>query len=117
MKYIFALLLFVWSVPVSAKYYFEYSVKAKQAYESIMSLRFKEAAIIIQEIKNTEPDNAIVLHLEDYMDFFKVYINEDFNEFKRLEPGKEKRIAQIAQGDEKSPYYLFCKQIFAYIGR
>ena len=107
MKYIFALLLFVWSVPLPAKYYFEYSVKAKQAYESIMSLRFKEAAITIQEIKQKEPNNAVVLHLEDYMDFFKVYINEDFNEFKRLEPGKEKRIAQIAQGDEKSPYYLF----------
>ena len=107
MKSLITLLLFVAHTPVFAKYYFDYSPKAKQAYASIMSLRFNDAQVLLKEMKASEPNNGIVLHLEDYMDFFKIYINEDFNEFKRLEPAKEKRIEQIAQGDSKSPYFLF----------
>jgi len=87
--------------------YFEYSETAKRAYEKILSLRFQEAEIDLSELKRSEPQNLVIHHLENYVDFLKVFINEEEAEFKRLEKNKQIRLNKIKQGPEDSPYYLF----------
>lgn len=87
--------------------YFEYSERAKKAYNNILSLKFKEAAINLAELKSEEPENLVIHHLENYVDFLKVFINEEETEFKRLEKNKQIRLNKIKQGPEDSPYYLF----------
>ena len=88
-------------------FYFELSTDAKLAYEKTFSLRFTEAKAILSRMRVEEPNNLIVHHIENYMDFYKIYINEDEEEFKRLKPKKNYRLDQIKKGDPSSPYYLF----------
>lgn len=101
-------LLLLFQVTLSqAQGYFKWSPKAKDAYSKIIDLKFGQAEAIIKGLHQTEPDNLIILHLENYIDFFKVFINEDKEEFVRLEANKERRLDLISKGDSYSPYYLY----------
>ena len=104
----FALLLFLslWSIQTAAQD-FEISPKVKTAYEKVLSLQFNAAYQLIEEIKIESPDNLMVYHLENYIDFFRIYINENEQEFDRLKKNKSERLAKIKTGDPNSPYYLF----------
>ncbi len=87
--------------------YFEFTNLATDAYEKAISLRFDEAKIAISKLKTAEPKNIIAYHIENYIDFFTVFINEEKDEFEKLEANKDKRLAKIRQGPKSSPYYLF----------
>lgn len=87
---------------------FEVTSQIKEAYHLATSLRFDEANVIINQIKTEDPNNLLVLHIENYVDFFKVFINEDKDEFDILVKNKDKRLDYIEEyGDRNSPYYLF----------
>jgi len=91
-----------------AQSYFEESPLIKEAYGLIIDLQFDRARTVIQKIKKEEPQNLLVLHLDNYIDFFTIFINEEKDQFKKLEKNKEKRLDKIERdGDFKSPYYLF----------
>ncbi|HHB77929.1 MAG TPA: hypothetical protein ENK85_01695, partial [Saprospiraceae bacterium] len=87
--------------------YFKYSLKAKDAYQLVINLRLNEAEIALTNLKISEPDNLIVYHIEDYVDFFKIFITEDKALFKQLEKNKNRRLRKIRSGDKNSPYYLY----------
>lgn len=72
-----------------------------------MTLRFGEAHILLAKLKLEDPDNLVVHHIENYIDFFRLYITEDKALYKQLEANKDRRLAAIETGDESSPYYLF----------
>lgn len=88
---------------------FEFTPKIKKAYDCALSLRFNEARTAILQIKLEDPENLMVYYIENYIDFFTIFINEDFNEFKALERNKDYRIKRIKQGDKSSPYYLYAQ--------
>jgi len=88
---------------------FEFTPQATVAYQKVMSLRFDEARLDIAQIKHSDPDNQIVYFIENYIDFFSVFINENKSEFKKLERNKNARIKEIRKGDRSSPYYLYCQ--------
>lgn len=88
---------------------FEYTPEAQQAYEKVMSLRFDETRIILDWIKINDPENLIVYHVENYIDFFTVFINEESAEFEILEKNKSSRLKKIQQGPKDSPYYLYAQ--------
>ena len=86
---------------------YEFTPNVKKAYDEILSLKFKSATKYIQEEKSANPKNVAVHFVEDYMDFFKVFINEDKSEFQQLFPNRQKRIDLIKSADKDSPYYLY----------
>ena len=92
-----------------AQYYFEYSPMTKEAYEKITSLRLDEGRVLIDSIKRTEPNNLCVYHIENYIDFFSIFINEEETEFEALEQNKNARLDMIRKGPKDSPYLLFCE--------
>jgi len=102
-------LLLVFISQTKAQYYFEYSPLTKEAYEKINSLRLIEGQVLIDSIKRSEPNNLCVYHIENYIDFFRVFINEEKEEFKRLEKNKGIRLDMIRKGPKDSPYYFFCQ--------
>ena len=99
--------IFIILPEVSAKKYFRFTPKAKNAYDLVTSLRFEEANSVLARLRLQDPDNLIVHHIENYMDFFRVYLNEDEEEYKRLKKNRDRRLDKIEQGDPSSPYYLF----------
>jgi hypothetical protein len=91
-----------------SKAYFEWTQDLQDAYHKVMQLRLQEAEYDLSAIRKKDPSNLMLLHVENYVDFFKVYLNEDEKEFRLLEKNKDKRIARIeSEGDPASPYYLF----------
>lgn len=91
----------------SEHYYFEYSPLVTEAYEKIISLRLDEGRLLIDSIKSVEPNNLSVYHIENYIDFLTIFINEDIEEFERLEGNKNIRLQKIRQGPQDSPFFLF----------
>ncbi len=92
---------------LSAKGVFEYSQEARLAYQQTIGLRLGEAGISIQRLKQREPENLVVLHLENYADFFRLYISENEGLYEQLKKNEEARIRQIQEGDPRSPYFLY----------
>ncbi len=103
-----SLLFMLLASSADAQRRFEWTPDMKSAYLKIMSLRFEEAESELAHIRQADPGNLLILHLENYLDFFHVYLNEDEAEFKKLEKNKDLRLSQIQKlGDRESPYYLF----------
>jgi tetratricopeptide (TPR) repeat protein len=103
----FLMLALLFTTDALAAGRFEFTPKAKDAYDKVISLRFDEARRLISQIKYEDPDNLIIYHIENYIDFFSVFINEDKKEFRRLEKNKDYRLKQLKKGDSDSPYYLY----------
>lgn len=94
-------------LPIKANYFYEYSPLAVNAYDQIIQLKFIDASKSIQQLKLEEPANLVVLHLENYIDFFKIFIGENEEEFKILEKRKQDRLQVLKKGPADSPYHLF----------
>lgn len=110
MRFIY-LLICLFAIPQLGKAtpYFEYSTSAKHAYDLVINLRLDDAEDAVDRLKTEEPDNLIAYHIEDYIDFFKIFITEDKSLFKKLERNKYKRLRKIRSGTKKSPYYLYAQ--------
>ena len=87
-------------------FHFNYSTEAKDAYEKVLSFRFREAQTILDQLKINDPYNLVVHHIENYMDLFAIYSGEgkSLKEFKR---DRANRLEQVRLGDQKSPYYYY----------
>lgn len=96
-------------LPGHAEEYFSYNNSVKQAYQKAVALRIDEAAAILTRLKNQDPKNLAVYHIENYLDFFRLYINEDVEEYNRLKKHLDLRLNKIKAGDPKSPYYLYAQ--------
>lgn len=90
-----------------AKGYFEYDEQCKSVYKAITSLQFSKAYAGIASLKLQSPNNLVVHHLENYLDFFYLYINGDQKTFDRLKPKRALRIEKVSEGDNASPYFLY----------
>lgn len=103
------LLLYLVCLPfiLPAQGYFEYDAQSKAVYKAITSLQFSKAYEGIASLKFKSPDNLIVHHLENYLDFFYLYVNGDQKSFDRLKPRRARRIELVSAGDKDSPYYLY----------
>ena len=91
----------------NAAAYYKWTPTARAAYDKIIQLRFEEGNTLLAQLESKEPDNLIRLHIENYRDFFTVYISEELTAFERLEPNKEARLKRIRQADVDSPYTLY----------
>lgn len=101
------ILLFSLASTAFAEKYFDFTPLARSAYEKAISLRFGEAYALMAQLRLQEPDNLIVYHIENYIDFFTVYITEEEQQYKRLKKKAAERLEYIEQGNASSPYYLF----------
>ncbi len=109
MKLVYTFLLIFFAGSSFAAGNFQFTPLARQAYEEAISLRFEASRQHISQLKKQEPDNLMVHLIENYIDFFTVFIEEDKDAFRLLEKNKNYRLDQIRQGDHFSPYYLYCQ--------
>lgn len=109
MKYFATIVSFLITAPLLGSGHFEFSAEVRDAYEQVTSLRFREAKFTLSQIKNREPDNLIVHHIENYLDFISLYLNQSESEYKRLKNNEEVRISKLQKGDSNSPYYLYAQ--------
>ncbi len=103
------LLCYLFCLPciLPAQGYFEYDAQCQAVYKAITSLQFSEAYGGIASLKLKSPNNLVLHHLENYLDFFYLYVNGDQKSFDRLKPRRARRIEEVSAGDNTSPYYLY----------
>jgi len=95
---------------ISGKSYSQYLFDStcQEAYHRILEFKFEEANALLLQERTEQPDNLIPLYLENYIDFFKLFTGENKVMFETLKRNKSERLDQLDQGDEHSPYHLFC---------
>ncbi len=96
------------STVVSAEKVFDYNSTCQQAYQEITKLRIEPGLALLAKAKKQNPENLIPLLLEDYVDFFELFFNEDPKEFEKRMPQINERLSKISEGPKNSPYYNFC---------
>ena len=90
-----------------AQYKVEYTPLLEKAYEAIIHLDFDQAKILLDQSRNDEPNNLAYLHIENYLDFFYLFIFEDEAYFDQVKQNKERRIKQLEELDDDDPYKNF----------
>ncbi|MCH2042925.1 MAG: hypothetical protein MK212_02200 [Saprospiraceae bacterium] len=83
--------------------FFDFNQNLKKAYAHAMQMKLKDAKIILQQEKTRSPYNLIPHYIDNYIDFFRVFINGSPRDYKRLIQKKEMRLAKIKVGDKSSP--------------
>ncbi len=107
MKSWIAILLLLPALPVFPAKHFAFTPNAREAYQEVISLRFTHARALLAQIKSDDPDNLIAYHIENYIDFFTLYLNESEEDYRRLKKNRDLRLERVEQGDPNSPYFLY----------
>ncbi len=92
-------------------YQFDFNRDCRKAYEEIIKLKLNTGKIILEAEKKAHPYNLIPYFLDNYIDFFTLYFNEDPEEYKRRIPSLEERLTLMKKGDPSSPFYLFTRSV------
>lgn len=92
---------------LSAAPHFTFSDPVREAYHYAMSLQFEQAKLLLAQARVQEPENCLIPFVENYVDFFIIFLDEEEKTFQRLEKNKTPRLEEIEKGDKNSPYYLY----------
>jgi tetratricopeptide (TPR) repeat protein len=87
---------------------FDFNSNCRDAFRSILSLHFTAAEKLLNQEKSAHPSNLIPVYLENYIDFFTVFIGEDPSSFENFRKAKERRSDLLKKGNMDSPYYRYC---------
>lgn len=90
---------------------FDFNAKCQQAYNEIIQLKLKNGQALLDEEKRNHPNNLIPYFLENYIDFFILFFNEDPDDYRKRIGNLNKRLKWMDKGPEKSPYFLFTKSV------
>jgi hypothetical protein len=112
----FSILLFVtiflmFGFEAAAEKKFDFNERCQHAYQAIMELRLNEGTRLLREERKTSPENLIPVLLDNYIDFFVLFLNEDPQEYKLHRPDYLRRLDLLDAGPKNSPYFLYCKSI------
>lgn len=86
-----------------------FTPKCKKAYTTIAALEFKKAEEILNAEKYVDPDNQVIVFLEDYIDFLKVFISEKATLYEKALDKRDKRLDKIDQLPEENPFKKYLK--------
>jgi tetratricopeptide (TPR) repeat protein len=94
-----------------AQYHFDFNPGCRNAYAEIIRLKLVSGKAMLESEKKADPHNLIPYFLENYIDFFTLFFNEDPREYQRRRPGMESRLNLMKKGDPGSPFSLFTRSV------
>lgn len=84
---------------------FDWNKDITQAYRSILELRLDQAENQLKQVRKMQPENLAVDFIEDYIDFFSLYISEDKTLLESRKDVEAARLKSIeSRADLNSPY-------------
>ena len=90
---------------------FDFSATCQQAYQQITSLKLDAGEQLVVQARKENPDNLIPEILDNYIDFYILFFNEDPNDYKQRMPHFDERLKKIEDGPDNSPFYNFCRTV------
>ncbi|MBC7850428.1 MAG: tetratricopeptide repeat protein [Chitinophagaceae bacterium] len=108
---IFLVVLLTSPLTSSGERVFDFNANCRKAYADIISLKLASGQQLLDQEKQHNPDNLIPAFLENYIDFFVLFFNEDPAEYRLRVKHLEKRLDLMDEGPTSSPFFLFTKSI------
>ena len=104
---------FIFLLPcmVAGQKHFDFNNNCQAAYHEIVQLKLDAGQRILDVEKKRDPDNLIPAFLENYIDFFILFFNEDPAEYQARKDRLDKRVQLMNEGPESSPFHLFTKSV------
>ncbi len=90
---------------------FLFNSHCAQAYQKIIQLQLGSGQQLLNEEKKRNPNNLVPYFLENYIDFFTLFFNEDPEEYARRIKNKDRRLELMDKGSSASPFHLFTKSV------
>jgi hypothetical protein len=94
-----------------SSYQYDFNDNCRKAYKEIISLKLNSGSQILESEKKIHPSNLIPYFLDNYIDFFTLFFNEDPAEFQRRRRSADQRVDLMKKGDAASPFYLFTRSV------
>lgn len=98
-------------IPATAQKVFDFNSRCRQAYHEIVQLQLNNGQQLLNAEKAQNPNNLIPYFLENYIDFFTLFFNEDAAEYKKRLPNRDKRLDLLNEGPANSPFQLFTRSV------
>jgi len=109
--FLFSFLSFPPAGRTQNSFQFDFNADCRKAYEEIIKLKLHTGKLILEAEKKAHPNNLIPYFLENYIDFFTLYFNEDPEEFRRRRSSLDQRLAMMKKGSPSSPFYLYTRSV------
>jgi tetratricopeptide (TPR) repeat protein len=93
------------------KYTFDFNPVCRKAYDEIIQLKLNSGKELLETEKKVHPANLIPYFLDNYIDFFTLFFNEDPAQYKSRKPSMDQRLSLMKKGDPRSPFYLFTRSV------
>src|SRR5215467_46935 len=108
---IFYFSILIFPVRASSQKVFDFNTTCQQAYKEIIQLKLQEGQRLINTAKAENANNLIPYFLENYIDFFELFFNEDPAEYKKRIGNRDLRLDLLDEGPGDSPFYLYAKAV------
>jgi predicted negative regulator of RcsB-dependent stress response len=95
----------------NAQKHYDFNNTCRQAYQSIIALRLEEGSRLLEIEKKRDPNNLIPFFLDNYVDFFQLFFNEDAGQYAAWKERLDQRLELMSQGPESSPFHLFTRSV------
>src|SRR5579859_231720 len=109
-RFAFLPCLLISFLSVGQKHY-DFNNTCRQAYRSIIELRLEEGSRLLENEKKRDPNNLIPFFLDNYIDFFQLFFNEDAGQYAAWKGRLDQRLELMSQGPEASPFHLFTRSV------
>jgi len=106
-RFLFCICVILFSVLANAQKVYEFNSTCQQAYLEISKLKFTNAKVLLDKAKQQNPNNLIPTLLENYIDFFPLFLSEDADEYAKFKVRIAERITLLETGPQTSPFYKF----------
>jgi tetratricopeptide (TPR) repeat protein len=91
--------------------HFDFNSNCQTAYRAIVQLKLETGSRLLEAEKKRDPDNLIPVFLENYIDFFILFFNENPSEYQAWQDRLDQRIALMSEGPESSPFSLYTRSV------
>lgn len=90
---------------------FDWNANLIKAYHDVISLKLAKAQAAINLEKQKNPSNLVPAFIENYIDFFVLFLNENPKEREQRVSNWQQRLDLMDTAPESSPFKLFSKSI------
>lgn len=90
---------------------FEFNSACQQAFQEITRLKLNAGKSLVLKARQQNPNNLIPELLDNYIDFYTLFLNEDPTELKKRLPQFEARLNKIKSGPSSSPFFLYSQSM------
>ena len=94
---------------VIAQKNFEVTPDVRTSYAAVLGLNFNEAKDGLQQLSENDPDNLMRVYLEDFIDFFTLFITEDRGLYHQKKDAQSERLDLLKKGSDDSPWHRYTR--------